>query len=106
MTSRFTYLAPPAATRLSFLLLLHRLSSYVELAEHHHDQYVSAYPLYSLSCARALTGYPHLVSQPRRAILVKGGTSDKADGLYLGETERPTPKQGEVLVQVSSCPFH
>lgn len=37
----------------------------------------------------------------RKAILVKDGVSQTAKGLYMGETERPAAKQGEVLVKVS-----
>lgn len=39
----------------------------------------------------------------RRAILVKDGKSKTADGLYLGEAERPTLKQSEVLVKVRAA---
>ncbi|KAK4056853.1 hypothetical protein OIO90_002103 [Microbotryomycetes sp. JL221] len=35
-----------------------------------------------------------------KAILVKNGKSDSAKDLYIGDTDKPTPKQGEVLVQV------
>jgi hypothetical protein len=35
-----------------------------------------------------------------RAVLIKDGKGH-ADSLYIGEIEKPTPGQGEVLVQVS-----
>lgn len=38
----------------------------------------------------------------RKAILIKDGVSQEAKGLYMGETERPVVKEGEVLVKVSS----
>ncbi|GAA5885103.1 hypothetical protein JCM16303_006404 [Sporobolomyces ruberrimus] len=37
-----------------------------------------------------------------KAILVKDGKSDSAEGLYLGDYDRPTLKQGEVLVKVKA----
>ncbi|TCD65501.1 hypothetical protein EIP91_002549 [Steccherinum ochraceum] len=36
-----------------------------------------------------------------RAILIKGGKGS-ADDLYIGETEKPTPKAGQVLVQIKA----
>ncbi|KAM0749912.1 putative quinone oxidoreductase [Meredithblackwellia eburnea MCA 4105] len=35
-----------------------------------------------------------------KAVLVKGGASQKADGLYIDNAPKPVPKDGEVLVEV------
>ncbi|BGP16053.1 hypothetical protein JCM10213v2_004047 [Rhodosporidiobolus nylandii] len=40
--------------------------------------------------------------QKMRAILVKDGQGEKADSLYIGEAERPTLKEGEVLVKIKA----
>lgn len=42
------------------------------------------------------------MSQNMRAVLVKGGKSDSAKDLYLGEAERPTLQQGDgrIIVKV------
>ena len=35
-----------------------------------------------------------------QAVLVKDGKSESADGLHIGQTDRPSPKDGQVLVRV------
>lgn len=48
-----------------------------------------------------LTWYPR-----RKAVLIKGGASETADALYIGEHETPKcTAAGQVLVKVRTCFF-
>lgn len=38
-----------------------------------------------------------------RAVLIKDGKSETADGLYVGETDRPTLKPGDGRILVKVC---
>lgn len=58
----------------------------------------------TIALRRTLTNLhrnPNRMSETMRAVLIKDGKGP-VENLYLGEAPKPTPKQNEVLVKVSS----